>query len=111
MTEFDPNLPKAAPKSRSAAVSRRKAGITRLGLRDSYVPENRRSELENALDILSESGGLYPFSPGDVGHFAQGDLLDLVAELQAFRLISRADPVGGQLLKLRNVRPAEPGAR
>ena len=81
-----------------------------IGLRDPHIPENRCSELEDVPDVLSEGRRLDPFSPRHVGHFAEGDLLDLVGELLAFCLIGRAHPVGDELLELRDVRPAEPGA-
>src|SRR6266478_8193336 len=83
----------------------------RLALGDPHVPENRRSELEDVPDVLSEGRRLEPFSPRHVRHFAESDLLDLVGELLPFRLIGRAHPVRDELLELRDVRPAEPGAR
>src|SRR6266478_3292291 len=77
----------------------------RLALRDPHVPENRRSELEDVPDVLSEGRRLDPFSPRHVRHFAESDLLDFVGELLPFRLIGRAHPVGDELIELRDVRP------
>src|SRR5262249_47348906 len=75
-----------------------------------HVPENRRSELEDSSDVLSEGRRLNPFSPRAVGTFAEGNFLDLAGELLAFGFIGRAHPIGDELLELRDVRPAEPGA-
>jgi hypothetical protein len=63
-----------------------------LGLRDPHVPKNRRCELENVPDVLTEGGRLEPFAPRHVRHLAESDLLDLVGELLSLRLISRAPP-------------------
>src|SRR6478672_1384057 len=84
---------------------------TWIGLRHLHVPENRRSELEHVADVLAEGRRLEPFPPRHVGHFAESDFLDLAGELLAFRFIASAHPVGDELLELRDVRPAEPGAR
>src|SRR5829696_4162949 len=80
-------------------------------LRDFHVPENRRSEPEDIADVLSACGRLNPFSPRHIRAFAERDLLDLVGELLPFGLICRAHPFGHKLLELRDIRPAEPGAR
>src|SRR5262245_17952061 len=85
--------------------------VAELGLSDLYVPENRRSELEHIPDVLAEGARLDPFSPRHVRHFAQSDLLNLIGELLAFRFIGRAHPVSHELLDLRDIGPAEPGAR
>jgi hypothetical protein len=85
--------------------------MTWIGLRHLHVPENRRSELEHVADVLAEGRRLEPFPPRHVGHFAESDFLDLAGELLAFRFIASAHPVGDELLELRDVRPAEPGAR
>src|SRR5437764_9120026 len=37
-------------------------------LRELHIPENRRSELEDSSDVLSEGRRLNPFSPRHVGH-------------------------------------------
>jgi hypothetical protein len=82
--------------------------LTRL--RNLHVPENRRRKLENVTDVLSKSRRLKPFSIWHVRHLAERDLLNLVRELAAFRLIGRAYPVGNELLQLRHVGPAVPAA-
>src|SRR5947207_10355793 len=79
-------------------------------LRDRYVPEDRCGELENTLDVLSEGRRLEPFAPRHVRNLFEGDLLDLVGELLALRLIGRTHPVGGELLELRDDGPTEPSA-
>src|SRR5215467_12931109 len=80
---------------------------------DPHIPENRRGELESALHILSECRRLEPFSPRNIGDFAQGNLLNFLGDLLAFRRIGRAYPVGCELVELRDVGPPEPrgGAR
>src|SRR5262249_34346448 len=88
-------------------TSRHKSGAA---LRELHVPENRRSELENVPDVLSEGCRLNPFSPRHVCDFAESDLLDLVGDLLSFHLVSCAHPVGDELFELRDVRPAEPRA-
>src|SRR4051794_36810345 len=70
-------------------------------LRELHIPKNRRAKLENSSDVLSEGRRLNPFSPGHVGHFAEGDFLDPAGELLAFGFIGRAPPVGDELLQLR----------
>ena len=78
---------------------------------DFHVPENRRSEPEDIADVLSACGRLNPFSPRHIRAFVERDLLDFVGELLPFGLICRAHPFGHKLLELRDIRPAEPGAR
>src|SRR4029434_418213 len=80
-------------------------------LRDLHVPKNRRCELEDVADVLAEGRRLEPFAPWHVRDLAESDLLDLFGELLPLRLIGRAHQVGDELVKLRDVRPAEPGAR
>src|SRR5262249_10613594 len=64
---------------------------------DPHIPENRRGELESALHILSECRRLEPFSPRNIGDFAQGNLLNFLGDLLAFRRIGLAYPVGREL--------------
>ena len=75
-----------------------------------HVPENRRVKLEDVTDVLSERGRLKPFPPRHVRHFAESYLLDFVGQKLSSRLIGRSHPVGDELLQLRNVGPAVPGA-
>src|SRR5215813_10986788 len=76
-----------------------------------HVPEYRCSELENVPDVLAEGCWLGPLAPRHVGNFAQSDPLDLVGESPSFWLIGGARPIGDKLFELRDIRPAEPGAR
>src|SRR5260370_14912239 len=80
-------------------------------LRDRHVPEERRGELEDALDVLPESRRPEPLSPRHVCHFAKSDPLDVLGDQLALRLIGRTHPIGGQLLALRGVGPAEASVR
>src|SRR5215475_8843711 len=79
-------------------------------LRNLHVPENRRVKLEDVTDVLSECGRLKPFTPRYVRHFAESHLLDFVSQKFPSRLIGRSHPVSDELLQLRNVGPANPGA-
>src|SRR5262245_24867883 len=96
---------------RSLAASSGQPRTVWFGLRELHIPENRRSELEDVPDVLSERRRLNPFSPRHVCNFAESDPLDLVGELLPFHLVSCAHPVGDKLFELRDVRPAEPSAR
>src|SRR5262249_21695087 len=80
-------------------------------LRDLHVPEDRRGELKDPLDLLAEGRRRKPLAPRHEGHLVEGDLLDLLGELLAPRLIRRTDPVDGELVELGDLRPAEPGGR
>jgi len=42
-------------------------------LRDRHIPEERRGELEDAVDVLPEGRRPYPLSPRDVRHLAKSD--------------------------------------
>jgi hypothetical protein len=75
-----------------------------------HVPEKRRRKLADVADVLSERGRLNPFSPRHVRHFAESQLLNFVGQKLPSRLIGRSRPVGDELLQLRNVWPAVPGA-
>src|SRR5262249_4599670 len=75
-----------------------------------HVPEERCSELQDIPDVGSECCWLDPFSPRDVRELAEGNLLDFVRDLLASCFIARAHPSRDELLKLRDVRPTEPGS-
>src|SRR5262249_23080050 len=79
-------------------------------LRDLDVPEDRRGELEDALDLLAEGRRRDPLSPRDIRHLVERDPLDVLGELLPLPLIVRAHPVGRELAEPRDIRPAEPGA-
>src|SRR5262249_30061636 len=76
-----------------------------------HVPEERCSELQDISDVGSECCWLDPFSPRDVRDLTESNLLDFLRELLACCFVTRAHPSGNELLKLRDVRPPEPGAR
>jgi hypothetical protein len=79
----------------------------KVDLSELHIPENWRSELQTPCTFfeIPLAGPILPRAR------VEGDLLDLVGKLFPFRLIGRAQPVGSELLDLRNVRPAEPGVR
>src|SRR5215813_15556735 len=81
------------------------------GLPNLHVPEKRCTELEHVPNILSKGCWLDSFSPRQVRHFAESNFLDLVGELFLVSLSGHAQPVGDELVELRDVRPTKPGAR
>ena len=54
-----------------------------------HVPEDWRRELEDALDVLSKGCRIVPLAPWHVRHLVESDLLDVVSDLLALRLIGR----------------------
>src|SRR5262245_18712769 len=111
---FYPYPPGSVDVRRTPAVSSRRertragAGLLDCDVRRTsrvlhapHIPKQWRVEFEDALDVLSKGRRHRPFSPRDVRHLVEGNLLDLIGDLLALRLIGRAHPVGHELLDLR----------
>jgi hypothetical protein len=67
--------------------------------------------LRTSRTFFSKYGGLYPFAPRHVGHFAEGYPLDLVSDLFPLHVVVRPHQLDGELFKLRDRGPAEPRVR
>src|SRR5262245_9027004 len=92
----------SSPRPILQVAERRGVRRTSRVLHALHIPKQWRIECEDAPDVLSKGCRHQPFSPRDVYHLAEGNLLDLIGDLLALRLIGRAHPVGDELLGLRN---------
>src|SRR5262249_37449472 len=84
---------------------------TFIDLCDPHVPEEWGPEFEDIADVPSESGWLSPLSPWNVCRLGESEFLYLSCQLLPLSFIGRAHPVADERVELRDVRPAEPGAR